>query len=67
MLRAVESRGLLEWQDMMLPFPQEHGQGGDRVWEGGVRFLGLTVSGRNYWKTLESTTSIRNGRHFLKK
>lgn len=38
-----------------------------RVWEEGVRFLGLTVSGRNYWKTLESTTSIRKGRHFLKK
>lgn len=38
-----------------------------QVWEGGGGFLGLTVSGRNYWKTLESTTSIRKSWHFLKK
>lgn len=38
MLRAVETReAFTEWQDMMLPFPQEHGQSGDRGVGGGWR------------------------------
>lgn len=68
LLRASETReAFIEWQDMMLAFPQEHDQGGDPGVGGRWWVSRLTVSGRNYWKTLESTTSIRKSWHFLKK